>query len=228
VRTSFSPFTYFFLHLNSGINKEVGFWLDLKGLGNKNRVLEKENLNLLGKVSLLEEELKKSKFYDNSVAELGNYAISYNIETADVIFVDNGKFIINKGARAGIKEGNLVVLEGILLGEITEVLNRSSSATLATNPFFKASVITEETRVQGVLSGDFGTILKMEKILPNENPKPGEKVVTSGLDSKFPKGVLVGFIDFVDANPTSLQKTAQIKSPLVSQKIERVAVWKNL
>jgi len=55
-------------------------------------------------------------------------------------------------------------------------------------------VVLEKSRLQGILRGTPSGELVVEKILSDESVQPGERVLTSGGDQIFPKGLDVGLV----------------------------------
>ncbi len=60
-----------------------------------------------------------------------------------------------------------------------------------------AGVLLESTRLRGVLRGNALGQPQIINMLPDERVKPGERVITSGGDQIFPRGLPVGVVDQV-------------------------------
>jgi rod shape-determining protein MreC len=58
-------------------------------------------------------------------------------------------------------------------------------------------VLLEQTRLRGVLRGNAIGQPQIINLLPDERIKPGEKVITSGGDQIFPRGIPVGVVEQV-------------------------------
>ena len=80
------------------------------------------------------------------------------------------------------------------------------------------------TRDRGVLNGslDGGCILRYLDL--RSDVKPGDEVVTSGLDRIFPKGLLVGTVQVVRKGPQGLFLEAQVKPAVDFSEIEEVMI----
>ncbi len=118
------------------------------------------------------------------------------------------RLTINKGSEDGIAAGNIVLSRKrdtnttasrlAVIGRITSVSRHSAVLSTITAREIKLSVYLPESGVAGILNGGgrraegfFGLI----RYLPRDVPyKSGEKVVTSGMGSKLPPGLLVGFL----------------------------------
>src|SRR5438552_3525345 len=61
--------------------------------------------------------------------------------------------------------------------------------------------ILEQSRLQGILRGTPAGEVILEKVMSDETVQPGEKVLTSGGDQIFPKGLPIGTVSKVSAGP---------------------------
>jgi rod shape-determining protein MreC len=61
-----------------------------------------------------------------------------------------------------------------------------------------AGALLERTRAQGVVIGFGNGELRMEYVPGTSDVKPGDLVVTSGIDGIYPKGFVIGTVDAVD------------------------------
>jgi rod shape-determining protein MreC len=66
-----------------------------------------------------------------------------------------------------------------------------------------AGVLLESTRLRGVLRGNALGQPQIINMLPDERVKPGERVLTSGGDQIFPRGLPVGVVDQVVADTSN-------------------------
>src|SRR6202162_1312098 len=98
--------------------------------------------------------------------------------------------LIDKGARDGIKPDMAVIPADGIVGKVLRVYNNSTSQVLLIDDQSSGvGAILETSRVQGVLRGTPVGELALEKIMADESVQPGEKVLTSGGDQIFPKGL---------------------------------------
>jgi rod shape-determining protein MreC len=61
-----------------------------------------------------------------------------------------------------------------------------------------AGALIERTRVQGIVTGAGDGSLHMEYVSGTADVKPGDLVVTSGIDEIYPKGFVIGTIETVE------------------------------
>ena len=109
-----------------------------------------------------------------------------------------------------------IVLTEIIIGKIIETKKNISKILLLTDSRTRLlAMVQNETNSQGVLRGTYGLTLKMEWIPKNDVVIQGQYVITSGLEEKIPKGLIVGQIETVSLKTGALFQEASIR-PLVS------------
>jgi rod shape-determining protein MreC len=107
---------------------------------------------------------------------------------------------IDKGAREGIKQDMAVITADGVVGKVLRVfggkpLETSVSQVLLINDQTSGvGAILEKSRLQGVLRGTPSGEVILEKVMSDEAVQPGDKVLTSGGDQIFPKGLPVGTV----------------------------------
>jgi rod shape-determining protein MreC len=126
---------------------------------------------------------------------------------------------INLGSRDGIKPEMAVRTVDGLVGLVSKVKTFTSSVTLITDLDPSSS---KGTPVSGTFLGkpeSFGIIeyddtsgtLQMTKIDEKDKPADGDKVITSGLGSLFPKGIIIGTVKSSQVGDFGLTYTAIIE-----------------
>lgn len=103
---------------------------------------------------------------------------------------------IDKGAHDGVKPDMPVITPDGILGKVLRVYPSSSLVLEINDPSSGAGVILEKSRLQGILKGNpngNGELI-IQNIMADEKVEVGERVLTSGGDRIFPKGMPVGVI----------------------------------
>ncbi len=108
--------------------------------------------------------------------------------------------IINKGSNHGLKKDMPVRNTLGLVGKVYNVNPDFSVVLPVTDINFSVAVETERTGASGILRGGGFGPCKLKYVSTEEDVKPGDRVVTSGIDGVFPEGIPVGTITKV--NPT--------------------------
>lgn len=185
--------------------------------GEKTLRLEQENQRLTAELSRLNSlEQENQQLRDN----LGfDQKKPYRQVGADIIGFQpggGGQIIqINRGTDSGIAIGMPVVSQGYLVGKIGHTAARSSHVVLINDPAFRVLVVGQTSGAEGIVKGQVGSGLIMEKIPQNQNLKPDEIVVSSGLDGEYPRGLIIGTVNNITQDSQSIFQAAQI-----SQKFE--------
>ncbi len=102
---------------------------------------------------------------------------------------------IDKGFADGVKTDQAVITADGIVGKVIDVFEDHTAKVLLVNDQSSGvGVVLEKSRLQGILRGTPSGELVAEKILSDESVQPGERVLTSGGDQIFPKGLIVGLV----------------------------------
>lgn len=136
---------------------------------------------------------------------------------------------IDKGARDGIKQDMAVITADGVVGKVLRVfgskpLEASVSQVLLINDQTSGvGAILEKSRLQGVLRGTPAGEVVLEKVMSDEAVQPGERVLTSGGDQIFAKGLPVGVVTKVSPGQ-DLFLNVRVKPTANLSKLEEVLV----
>jgi rod shape-determining protein MreC len=132
--------------------------------------------------------------------------------------------IIDKGKNSGIKESMPVVNADGVVGQIVSVSYRYSKVLLLIDQNSAVDCIIERSRDSGIVKGISSEKCSLDYVLKTSDVRPGDIVVTSGLDRVFPKGNHIGkVIEVMDA-PGGLFKDIKIKPSVDFARLEEVLV----
>lgn len=129
---------------------------------------------------------------------------------------------IDKGSRDGIQQDMAVISADGVVGRVISVFKSTSQILLINDQTSGVGAILEQSRVLGVLQGKPSGGLVIDKIMADEDIKAGDKVVTSGGDLIFPKGLLIGAVSKIDKGSEFLQ--VSIKPAARLDRLEEVLV----
>jgi rod shape-determining protein MreC len=101
---------------------------------------------------------------------------------------------IDKGTRDGMKPDMPVITDQGIVGKVLRVFHSSSQVLLVNDVSSGVGAILEKSRLQGVLKGSPSGDVILDKVMSDEQVEPGERVLTSGGDRIFPKGLLIGYV----------------------------------
>jgi len=129
---------------------------------------------------------------------------------------------IDKGSRDGIEPEMAVISSEGVVGKVISVFNSTSQVLLINDQQSGVGAILEQSRLQGVLKGKVSGELIIDKIMTDEEVKPGDRVLTSGGDQIFPKGLPVGNVVKISKGSEFLQIT--VKPAAILNHLEEVLV----
>jgi len=131
------------------------------------------------------------------------HSLDLNVQLARVIDVDLGtsrhRMLVNLGTHDGVKPGQVVIDAHGVMGQVVEVMPRTSLVMLVTDPDHAIPVVIERTGLRTVAYGTReGDLLSLPNISMAADVHPGDKLLTSGLGGRFPPGFPVGEIQSVE------------------------------
>ncbi|MGZ8451514.1 MAG: rod shape-determining protein MreC [Candidatus Binatia bacterium] len=132
--------------------------------------------------------------------------------------------VLNKGSADGVRKGMAVVTPLGVIGKVVSVTGRTAKVLLLTDPNSGIDVLVQRTRSRGIVSGSLesGTVLKYVK--RSEDVQEGDRLVTSGLDNVFPKGMLAGTVIKVRKQSRGLFQTVEVLPAVQASLVEEVLV----
>ena len=101
---------------------------------------------------------------------------------------------INRGSSDGVQKGMPVVTVEGVVGQILTSSPNYSKVLLATDPNSAVDVITQKTRVHGIVKGLGRDAFGLNYVLKSAVVEKGDFVLTSGFGGVFPKGLMVGSV----------------------------------
>ncbi len=136
---------------------------------------------------------------------------------------------IDKGSDSGIKEGAAVVYKDNFVGKVIQVSPSSSNVQLLEDPESKISAFSQGLggRARGILLGQFGSDLLLDKILHEEKIAVGDLVYSEGLEGFLPRGLVLGKVVSVNERENELFKQAKVNEVFDIKDLELVFVIKD-
>lgn len=108
---------------------------------------------------------------------------------------------IDKGASNGLARDMAVISPAGVVGRVILSSPRAAKVQLIIDRNAAVGALIERTRAQGLVLGLGHTTLQMEYVPGTADVRPGDLVVTSGIDGIYPKGFVIGTVDVVDRGP---------------------------
>lgn len=221
--TPIHQFMHYFKNSGDSFLQQYVFLLDLK---EKNQKLEDRLKNLQTDNTQLKEiemenarlnTLLKFKRRKKLTSKIAN-VIAFNTRTSRSLM------LIDYGKKQGAKPGQVVIYGNQLLGQIINSSRVSSQVMLINDPLSNVDCLIQESRTRGVASGNLIKGLQWNFVGQQQEFKIGDKVISSGLDGVFPKGLNIGIISHKKKNKNSLFQKVQIAPGVDFFKIETVMI----
>jgi rod shape-determining protein MreC len=236
------PFQAAYQKTTSGISGAVLHYVYLVNV-------KEENDRLKQQVQTLQEEMNQ---YVNSSIQFNllREQLGFLEETperkvwAEVVGASADNFhnilLINKGQQAGIRRNYPVVLRQGVVGRVESVTALQAVVELIVDRRHRFPVLVQRTRDRLQARGSGGELelqaqdramafgqgsgLIVDRIRMLSDIQVGDRVVTSGLEGIFPKGMLVGTITAVGRDKHELFEVAEVKPVVDFSRIEGVFI----
>ena len=210
-----SPFEEMFLFSGHGIRGVWSGYLDLRHVRHHNQELQAEIDRLRIEQASLSEDARQGQRLQKLLGFQQQYI--YTTVAAQVIGTsgtDQSRVIyINRGSADGIKQDMPVITPDGVVGKIRNVFGHTSQVLEIDDQISGLGVILQTTRLRGILRGTASGQPEVVNILPDERILHGESVITSGGDQVFPRGLSVGTVDRVVADPERAPYVAVLVQP---------------
>lgn len=196
--------------------------------------LKKDNEELRKRVAELEDEQRAAEValeQNETFRRLLDLPILADVPrvTARVVNRSPGNFewtvTIDKGEEHEIARDMPVVGPDGLVGKVLDSWKGGAKIRLLVDPDSNVGVSVLQRGKQGVANGRRGSDRLRVELDADADVKPGDDVVTSGVDnSVFPEGLRVGTVEEVDEQPGGLGVTARVRPWTDFDSLEYVTV----
>lgn len=136
----------------------------------------------------------------------------------------SSNIIIDKGSQNGIKPGMVAITYLGLAGRVIETQKSTSKILLINDPNLSVSSIVQRSRQEGLVSGTLGAHLIMKYLPRDSDIRIQDKIVSSGLNGTYPKGLLIGTVVDISTEFSGLSLYAIIKPAVNLSEIEEVLI----
>lgn len=207
----------------------TGFFHDYFDLVN----VRGENAELRRQVAVLEgqrtrlAELEVENRHLSDLLEL-RAALAMRAVAARVIGADASEqsrtLIVSEGSSAGLRRDLPVVSTDGVVGKLIAVAPNVSRVLLINDHNSGLDAFDQRSRARGIIAGLLNGDLTMKYVDRTEDVKPGDSVVTSGMDGIFPRGLLVGLVTRVSQEGPGLFLNVDIRPAANFRKLEQVLI----
>ena len=214
--------------MTGGLTGAQDLWtgyIDLRHVGEENAALKQELQAL--QIRLQEERAMAQRTQDlRQLLELRQRA---ELETTAAEIIAAGAspefrtVTIDKGSGDGLVADMAVISPGGVVGRVILSSPRAAKVQLLIDRNAAAGAVVERSRAQGVVVGVGADGLRMDYVPGTADVKPGDLVVTSGIDGIYPKGFVIGTVETVERGLGSYHQI-KIRPAVDFSRIEEVLV----
>jgi rod shape-determining protein MreC len=228
--TAITPLEKGIVGIEDGVSNLWHNYIYLHGVRQENRQLRQE----IQQLRLDEVRLSGDAEQARRLQVLFGFKEKYLSKTVAVQVIGSGGsqhsrvIFIDKGEDANLQPDMPVITADGIVGKIVRVFGRSSQVLLINDESSGAGAILENSRLQGILKGTPLGGLVLDEVMPDEQVQAGDRVLTSGGDRIFPKGLPIGTVaqvfkgksSFLDIRITPAADLNKLEEALVVTKQE--------
>ena len=167
---------------------------------------------------------------DKRLEELLNFrsTLRGDVQAARIIGRDplpwSGTMVISKGESDGVGKNRAVLSPFGVVGQTMATSANAARVLLITDHNSGVDAVVQRTRARGIVEGglDGGCVMKYLK--RGEDVEVGDRIVTSGLDGVFPKGIMIGTVTRLTRGTRGLLQVAEVQPSVPLDRIEEVLV----
>lgn len=204
-----NPISYGLYKTKQQIGNQLFFIVASRTAAKENKALQEQLGVLLSENSSLRTKLAQSQAELQQQSSVSQK--TYNLITARPIGLDRF-LLIDKGSLDGVALNQAVIFRDSYIGQVIRVTERGASVRLSTDPDSKLSAFASGVsgKAKGVLSGEFGSEMLLDKILHQEPIEVGNLVYSEGLETTLPRGLVLGSVTEVLEKKDQVFKAAKV------------------
>ncbi len=131
---------------------------------------------------------------------------------------------IDRGSVDGIQPNQAVVAGNAVVGQTTVVNEHSAKVLLLTDNASAIDAIAQGSRAPGFAEGTGQKNLRLRYVLKEHPVQIGDRVISSGLDGIYPKGLLIGVVTQADPNLSGLFQGVDVEPNVDLFRLENVLI----
>jgi len=197
------------------------------------RGLTVENAKLKGRIQELEAERDRhleDESINRRLRELMDFRLELPSGAVTASMISNNAntwfniLILDKGKKDGVEKGMGVVSPLGVVGQVVSDTSRSAKVLLITDSHSGVDAVVQRSRARGIVTGSLESGPIMKYVKRSDDLKEGDRLVTSGLDGVFPKGLLIGAVSKVNKKSFGLFQYVEVTLAVDPARIEEVLV----
>jgi rod shape-determining protein MreC len=137
------------------------------------------------------------------------------------------RVVLDRGERDHVRQGMPVLTADGLVGQIRRTFSRYADVLLTADKSSAIDVVVQRNGARGMLKGtgaEDSYVCQLEQLSRDDDVKPGDILVTSGLGQRFPASILVGQIKEVVKREYGLYQEATVTPAVHFSRLEEVLI----
>lgn len=226
-----TPLQKCFGYITDAVDGFVSYYTQFDDLVSENAALKKENAELRDRLYNAE-EIEKTNEYLSRFLEMKRAHTDFTFAEANVIGSGSGNymtvFTVDRGTAHGIQQGMPVVSDTGVIGYVDEVgLTWAKIRTLIESASSIGAYI-ERTGELGLVEGSFDLaadgICEITYLAAASDVQIGDRVLTSGYGSVYPRDLVVGYVTEIIPDDYSRTLTARITPAALLEDLDKVMI----
>jgi len=227
----FSPVQKIFIRTGNKISDFFQILISIKDLNKENAELKQKNSDLEAQLTQLKEIEKENETLRTALNFAPKNTSLYEIASVVGKNIQGTEewILIDKGTDDGVEKNMAIISEEFfLVGKVIEPNKDFSKVMLITDKNSLVAALIENRRNEGLVQKEEGSDKIFLDFIPKtEKVEIGEKILTSGMDNIFPRGILIGKAESVDSSENQLFQKITISPAVDFNKLEQVFILKN-
>lgn len=134
--------------------------------------------------------------------------------------------VINKGENDGLRPGMGVINEDGVVGRIVRTTPSYSRVLLISDRNSSVAGLIQRTRDEGIVAGSGGNPLRLNYVMTTSDVQKGDIILTSGTDTVFPEGIVIGSISKVETPKNAMFHSIEVLPGAYLSRVSEVMVLK--
>jgi rod shape-determining protein MreC len=134
---------------------------------------------------------------------------------------------LDRGDRDHVRPGMPVLTADGLVGQVRRTFGRYSDVLLVADKTSAIDVVVQRSGARGILKGTGSEetyACRLEHLAREDDVKPGDLIVTSGMGQRFPAAILVGQVAEVKKQAFGLYQEATVTPSVSFSRLEEVMI----
>lgn len=231
VNVILTPLQRVFTSVTDACDGFISYFTEFDRVVEENKALHGEINALKDRISSAEETEKINEWLFEYL-ELKREHTDYTMLDATITGREGSNYLtvftLNRGTAHGVSEGMPVVVSEGIVGYITEAGTDWSKAVTFLESGSAVGAYVERSGAIGVVEGDYllakDGLCEMKYLPADADIKVGDRIITGGYGSIYPRGLVVGYVEEVKDNDASRSIDVTVRASADLADISRVMV----